>query len=61
MVSATLFAFTLGPTELVIVSLVALLLFGTGVPSLMRSLGIGFNEFRCAVSGVDTSLEYAKP
>ena len=59
--SATLLAFTFGPTELVIVSVVALLLFGKRLPSLMRSLGHGYHEFRGAVSGVDTALEEAKP
>ncbi len=44
------FGFGLGPTEAVVVGLVALLLFGHRVPSMMRSLGLGLNEFRRGLS-----------
>lgn len=36
----------LGPTELVIVGLVGLLLFGSRLPSVMRNLGRGMHEFK---------------
>lgn len=38
--------FGVGPTELVVICLVALLLFGSRVPKVMRSLGQGLTEFR---------------
>jgi len=41
----------LGPTELVIIGIIVLLLFGNRLPSVMRSLGRGVVEFKRGVSG----------
>jgi len=38
--------FGIGSAELLIVCLVALLLFGNRLPSVMRSLGSGISEFK---------------
>jgi sec-independent protein translocase protein TatA len=43
----------LGPTELVILGIIVLLLFGNRLPSVMRSLGRGVVEFKKGVSGED--------
>ncbi len=48
----TIFAFGLpGPFEMVVVGLVVLLLFGSRLPSVMRSLGVGITEFRKGIKG----------
>ncbi len=45
--------FGLGPVELLIVAGVVLLLFGTRLPKVMRSLGEGIVEFKRGVQGID--------
>lgn len=40
----------LGPTEMLIVGGIALLLFGHRLPSVMRSLGQGLREFKNGVN-----------
>jgi len=57
----TLFAFGLGPTELIIFAFVVLLLFGNRLPSVMRSLGKGVVEFKKGVSGVDDDEAPTEP
>jgi sec-independent protein translocase protein TatA len=53
-VTTPLFAiFGLGPMELVIVAAVVLLLFGTRLPKVMRSLGEGIVEFKRGVQGIE--------
>lgn len=48
--------FGLGTTELIIVGVVVLLLFGSRLPKVMRSLGEGIVEFKRGVQGIeDTS------
>jgi len=48
----TMLAFGLpGPTEMIIIGIVVLLLFGTRLPSVMRSLGVGITEFRKGIKG----------
>ena len=49
--------FGLGPTEMLIVGVVALLLFGTRLPGAMRSIGSGFREFREGLRDVEQDLE----
>lgn len=57
---SSLFAFGApGPFELVIVSLVALLLFGNRLPSVMRSLGKSVVEFKKGVNGIEEEIEAA--
>lgn len=45
--------FGLGPVELAIVGLVVLLLFGSRLPSVMRSLGTGIVEFKKGIKGIE--------
>lgn len=49
-----------GGYELVVVALIALLLFGHRLPSVMRSLGRGVVEFKRGVAGIDDDLEEEK-
>ena len=51
--------FGLGTTELLVLGLVVLLLFGSRLPSAMRSLGRGMNEFKKGVQGIDDDLDTA--
>ena len=52
-----LFAFFgLGPMELVIVGVIVLLLFGSRLPSVMRSLGQGVTEFKKGVNGIEEDV-----
>ena len=44
--------FGLGPMELLIVAGIVLLLFGTRLPKVMRSLGEGIVEFKRGVQGL---------
>ena len=46
-----LLAWTPGPMEVVIIGMVVLLLFGTRLPSVMRSLGFGITEFKKGLKG----------
>lgn len=40
-----------GPTQMIILGLVVLLLFGNRLPSVMRSLGEGITEFKKGIKG----------
>lgn len=51
--------FGLGTTEIVIIGIVMLLLFGSRLPSLMRNLGRGVVEFKKGVQGVEEDLDEA--
>lgn len=51
--------FGLGTTEMIIVALVVLLLFGSRLPSVMRSLGRGVVEFKKGVSGIEDEIQHA--
>ncbi|BBO35876.1 Sec-independent protein translocase subunit TatA/TatB [Lacipirellula parvula] len=44
-------AFGVGPMEMAIIAMVMLLLFGTRLPSVMRSLGVGITEFKKGLKG----------
>jgi sec-independent protein translocase protein TatA len=57
MSSLSLFAIGLGPMELCVVAVVALLLFGNRLPGAMRGLGQGFREFRDGLRGVEKDLQ----
>lgn len=48
-----MFAFGIGPMEMLIVGLIVLLLFGNRLPMVMRSLGQGMVEFKKGVQGID--------
>jgi len=45
--------FGIGSTELLVVMVVALLLFGHRLPQAMRSLGQGFHEFKRGLNAPD--------
>src|SRR5438445_3346067 len=51
--------FGLGPTELLIVGVIALLLFGKRLPEVGRSLGKGIVEFKKGLKGVEDEAEAA--
>ena len=42
----------LGPPELIVILIVALLLFGSRLPTVMRSLGQSINQFKKGMSDV---------
>ena len=52
--------FGIGPPEMIVVGLIALLLFGNRVPEVMRSLGRGISEFKKGVSGVEDEIRRVK-
>lgn len=55
---SSLWAFIgIGPTELVVVGIVMLLLFGNRVPEMMRGMGRGIKEFKDGVQGIENDLE----
>ena len=56
-----LFAFIVGssPVVYIVVALVAFLLFGNRLPSVMRSLGRSVVEFKKGVAGIEDSIDEA--
>lgn len=50
---------SLGPTELVIIGIIALLLFGKRLPEVARSLGKGIIEFKKGVQGIEDDVDSA--
>ncbi|MFZ5832080.1 MAG: Sec-independent protein translocase subunit TatA/TatB [Planctomycetota bacterium] len=56
-----MFAFGIGHMEIMIVGVVALLLFGNRLPSVMRSLGSGINEFKRGLNDVQAEIEKPEP
>ncbi len=57
-----MFAFIggLGVTELLIVGFIVLILFGSRLPSVMRSLGQGLVEFKKGVQGIEDDKEHSE-
>jgi sec-independent protein translocase protein TatA len=55
------FAFfpSVGPTELIVVAFVSLLIFGNRLPSVMRSLGKSVTEFKKGINEVEEDLDHA--
>lgn len=51
--------FGLGPMELMIVAAIALLLFGSRLPSVARSLGRSVVEFKKGVQGLEEEVNSA--
>jgi sec-independent protein translocase protein TatA len=51
--------FNMQPQELLVVGLIAVLLFGNKLPSVMRSLGKGMSEFQKGMKGVKDEFESA--
>lgn len=48
--------FGIGPQEMIIVGIVAVLLFGKRLPEVARSLGKGVVEFKKGVAGIEDDL-----
>jgi sec-independent protein translocase protein TatA len=53
----SLLAFGLGPGEMMVVGLIALLLFGKRLPEVARSLGKGVTEFKKGLHGLEEELD----
>jgi sec-independent protein translocase protein TatA len=51
--------FGMGTTELMIVAVIALLLFGNRLPQAMRGLGLGMKEFRDGMNGIEKEVKEA--
>lgn len=51
--------FNLSPQELIVVGLIAVLLFGNKLPSVMRSLGKGMSEFQKGLKDVKEEFDSA--
>lgn len=52
--------FNLGPTELIIILVIALVIFGPGkLPDLGKALGKSINEFKKASNGVKKEIDEA--
>jgi len=47
------------PSSLIIIALIAFLLFGNRLPSVMRSLGRSVTEFKKGVAGVEDEINEA--
>jgi sec-independent protein translocase protein TatA len=55
-----LFAFGMpGPGEMMVIGLIALLIFGNRLPSVMRSLGKSVTEFKKGVAGIEEEIDSA--
>ncbi len=53
-----LFAFGMpGPTEMLIIGGIALLVFGNRLPSVARSLGKSMTEFKKGVAGIEDDID----
>lgn len=48
-----------GPTEMIIIGIIALLLFGKRLPEVARSMGRGIVEFKKGVSGIEDEVDRA--
>ena len=53
------FGFFSGPAAYIVVALIAFLLFGNRLPSVMRSLGRSVVEFKKGVAGIEDDIEEA--
>ncbi|HPP51652.1 MAG TPA: twin-arginine translocase TatA/TatE family subunit [Thermoguttaceae bacterium] len=49
--------FGIGTTELLVIAILTLILFGNRLPSVMRSLGRGVVEFKKGIQGIEDDLE----
>jgi len=48
-----------GPTEMMIIGGVALLIFGNRLPSVAKSLGKSFTEFKKGIAGIEDDIDSA--
>ncbi|WP_437226680.1 Sec-independent protein translocase subunit TatA/TatB [Planctomicrobium sp. SH661] len=51
--------FGIGPPEMIIVGIIALLLFGKRLPEVARSLGKGIVEFKKGMNGIEDEVHNA--
>ena len=49
----------LGPSHIIVLGVIAVLLFGDRLPEVMRSLGRGMVEFKKGLSGIETAIDSA--
>ena len=49
--------FGIGTTELIVIAIIVLVLFGTRLPKVMRSLGQGVVEFKKGVQGIEDAAD----
>jgi sec-independent protein translocase protein TatA len=49
--------FGLGTPEIIIIGVIVLLLFGSRLPSVMRSLGQGVTEFKKGINGIEEDVK----
>lgn len=47
----------LGPTEIIIVGVIAVLLFGNRLPSVARSIGSSYVQFRKGIQGIEDDVK----
>ncbi len=52
-------AFLLGHWEIIVILVIALLLFGTRLPKVARSLGQGVSEFKGGLKGIKDEVDKA--
>ncbi len=52
--------FGLSPSELVVVGVVAVLLFGSNLPEVARSLGRSYNDFKRGMSDIQNQFRQAE-
>jgi sec-independent protein translocase protein TatA len=57
--SVVLGFFSMGPSEMLIIGIVAVLLFGERLPEVGRSLGKSFIEFKKGISGLENEFRSA--
>ena len=49
----------LGPMEMIIVGIIAILLFGNRLPEVAKSIGKGFSEFKKGMHGIEDEVQSA--
>ena len=53
--------FNLGPTELIVIAVLGVLLFGSRLPEVGRYLGKGIVEFKKGIKGIEDDVEGSHP